>query len=71
MPRSVPHSLIKRLCGLLATADQPYVQLMASVRCRLSFALLKAAIMCIRGARLAYHRPVNAMRELVIVESGF
>ena len=63
-------AFIKRLCALLATADRPYAQLMAYVRCRLSFALLRAAIMCIRGARSAYHRPVNAMRELAIVESG-
>ena len=60
-----------RLGGLLATADRPYAQLMAYVRCRLSFALLRAAIMCIRKSRSAYHRPVNAMRESATVKSGF
>ena len=33
------------------------------VRWRLSFALLRAAIMCLRGSRSTYHCPVNALRQ--------
>ncbi|XP_065182324.1 fibrillin-3-like [Sycon ciliatum] len=50
---------LKRLCGLLARADSsmPYAHHVAYVRCRLSFALLRSAVMCVRGSRSAYHRP--------------
>ena len=40
------------------------------VCCRLAFALLRSAIMCILGARSSHHRPVNALRELAVVEWG-
>ena len=60
---------LKRLCAMLAQHDgKPYGEVMAYVRCRLSFALLRAAVMCIRGARSAYHRPVNALRPLAMAE---
>lgn len=71
---SATHCLrfLKSLCSRLATHDnRPYSQLMAFVRGRLSFALLRSAIMCLRGSRSAYHRPVNALREVAIVEGGF
>ena len=45
-----------------------YGKLMSYVRCRLSFALLRSAIMCIRGSRSAYHRPVNSPREVALIE---
>ena len=62
---------LKRLCGLLARADSsmPYAHHVAYVRCRLSFALLRSAVMCVRGSRSAYHRPANELRELAVVES--
>ena len=42
----------KRLASLLSSKfNQPYSQTMNWLRCRLSFALLRAAIQCIRGAR--------------------
>ena len=60
---------LQRLCGMLAHEDRmQYAQTSWYVRCRLSFALLRAAIMCLRGSRSSYHRPVNALRELAVVE---
>ena len=60
---------LQRLCGMLASLDRmPYGQTVWYVRCRLSFALLRAAIMCLRGSRSTYHRPVNALRELAVAE---
>ena len=54
---------LKRLCTLLAEkGDKSYGEVMSYVRCRLSFALLRSAIMCIRGSRSAYHRPVKEVR---------
>ena len=44
----------KRLSSLLATKkDQHYSTVIALIRCRLSFSLLRSAIMCIRGSRSA------------------
>ena len=60
---------LQRLCGMLANLDRmPYAQTAWYVRCRLSFALLRAAIMCLRGSRSSYHQPVNALRELAVAE---
>ena len=60
---------LQRLCGMLAHLDSThYAQTVWYVHCRLSFALLRASIMCLRGSRSAYHRPVNALRELAVVE---
>ena len=60
---------LKCLRGMMTRADTThYSRIVCYVSCRLSFALLRAAIMCVRGARSAYHRPVNALRELAIVE---
>ena len=43
---------LKRLGELISDRhDMPYSQAMAWLRCRLSFALLRSAILCIRGAR--------------------
>ena len=60
---------LKRLCVMMARAEAThYSRIICYAHCRLSFALLRAAIMCVRGAQLAYHRPVNALRELAIGE---
>ena len=60
---------LQRLCGMLANLDRiPHAQTVWYVRCRLLFALLRAAIMCLRGSRSSYHRPVNALRELAAIE---
>ena len=42
-----------------------------TIRCRLSFSLLRSAVLCLRGARSSRHRPVfssAASLELAIVE---
>ena len=42
----------KRLAALVAEKrDKPYSTTMGWIRCRLSFSLLRASIMCFRGAR--------------------
>ena len=45
-------SLYKRIASLLSEkTGEAYSTTMAWIRCRLSFALLRSSIMCIRGAR--------------------
>ena len=44
--------------GINKKRDVPYSTMIGWVRCRLSFALLRASIMSIRGARSSRHRPV-------------
>ena len=49
----------KRLADMIAQKRQhPYPAVMGWLRCRLSFASLRASIMCIRGSRSSFHRPV-------------
>ena len=38
------------------------------VHCRLSLALLRTAVMCLRRSRSSYHRPVDALCKLPVVE---
>ena len=46
----------KRLANLLCDKlDLSYGEIMGWIRCRLSFALVRSAIMCIRGARSRLH----------------
>ena len=50
----------KRLANLLShKQEKPYSMVMGWLRCRLSFAILCSAIMCIRGTRSSFGRPVN------------
>ena len=49
---------LKRLGGLLAEKHAaPYSSVMGLLRCRLSFALLRSSIMCIRGSRSSRWHP--------------
>ena len=49
----------KRLADMIAQKRQhPYPAVMGWLRCRLSFASLRASIMCIRGSRSSFHRPI-------------
>ena len=58
----------RRLADLLATHwGQQHSQTINSLRCRLSFALLRCAIMCIRGSRSSTHRPVLGPLDLSVV----
>ncbi len=50
----------KRLASLLSSkTNQPYSQTMNWLRCRLSFALLRSAIQCIRGAISSQGRAIT------------
>ena len=50
----------KRLAAMLAEKrDVPYAVTLNWIRCRLSFALLRASIMSIRGVRSSRHHPVT------------
>lgn len=64
---------LQRIAQLSADAtDQPYSRVMGWMRCRMAFALIRSAIMCLRGARSARHRPVLAGRvpaDLAIAEA--
>ena len=58
----------RRHTNLLATHwGQQYSQTINWLRCRLSFALLRCAIMCIRGSRSSTHRPVLGPLDLSVV----
>ena len=49
----------KKLASLLSEKrDVHYSKIMGWIRCWLSFAFLKASLMCIRGARSTKHRPI-------------
>ena len=49
----------KRLADLLSQRrQQTYSTVMGWLRCRISFASLRASIMCIRGSRFSLHRPI-------------
>ena len=67
---SIMHSF-SRLASLLAdhNSSTSYSCLMSWIRCRLSFALIRAAILCIRGSRSSRHRPVHHEHELAVAES--
>ena len=45
-----------------------YGVMMSHVRCRLAFALLRSAIMCIRDSGSVYIRPVNSGKENVLIK---
>ena len=52
----------KRLADMISQKRQhPYSVVMGWLRCRLSFASLRASVMCIRGSRSSFHRPVSGV----------
>ena len=52
--------LYKRIASLLTEkSGEPCSIMIAWVRCKLSFALLRSSIMCIRGARRLFAPPVT------------
>ena len=58
----------KRLADLLSlTRDMPYSSLMGWLRCKLSFAILRSAIMCIRGSRSSRHRAIHESSDIALV----
>ena len=49
----------KRLADMLASQQRrPYSVVMSWLRCKLSFAAIRASIMCIRGTRSSHYRPL-------------
>ena len=60
---------LKRLTGKIAEKDnEEYAAAMAWIRCKLSFALLRSAVMCVRGSRSSCHSPELKNRQVSIVE---
>ena len=60
-----------RMANLLAKKlDLSYGEVIRWIRCKLSFALVRSAIMCIRGAHLWIHSPVfDAPLDVQIAEA--
>ena len=59
----VPTAMVvyKRIASIIAEKkEQPYSLTLFWLRCRLSFSLLRSAIVCLRGSRSSYHRPSTA-----------
>ena len=51
----------KRLADMIAhKRQQHYSVVMGWLRCRISFASLRSSVMCIRGSRSSFHRPINS-----------
>ena len=49
----------KRLAAMISEKrNEKYSTIISWIRCRLSFALLRSSLMCIRGARSSRHHPV-------------
>ena len=50
--------LYKRIASMLSSkTKEPYNKIIASIRCRISFSLLRSSIMCLRGARRIFPSP--------------
>ena len=61
---------LRKLASSISYKDNTtYSATMAWLRCRLSFALLRATVFCLRGARSSRHRPAMGIRELALVEA--
>ena len=61
----------KRLASLLATKrDQPYNIIISFLRSRLSFSLLRSAIMCLRGSRSTAGHPRKEIDFTLAVSEG-
>ena len=60
----------KRLASLLATKkNQQYNVMITFIRCRLSFSLLRSAIICLRGSRSAAGRPHKDLTDFSLAVS--
>ena len=61
----------KRLASLLATKkDQHYNVVISLIRCRLSFSLLRSAIMCLRGSRSTAGHPLREIDFTLAASEG-
>jgi len=60
----------KRLADKIAYKQETsYSQVMGWLRCRLSFAILRSAILCIRGSRSSFHRPFRQALNIALATS--
>ena len=63
-------ALLKRISHLQGSrSKEPYSMLMALLRCRLCFALLRASVMCLRGARSVWRAPKVECASLAVVKA--
>ena len=61
----------KRLADKIATKQKTsYSKVMGWLRCRVSFAILRSAILCIRGSRSSFHRPIHALNVALATSEG-
>ena len=61
----------KRLADMLAQKQQtPYPVVISWLRCKLSFAGVRSSIMCIRGTRSSFNRPLRDADTLATSEGG-
>ena len=63
----------KRLASLLATKKNQQYNMITFIRCRLSFSLLRSAIICLCGSRSAAGRPHKDLTDfsLDVIEGKF
>ena len=57
-------------CYVALKRVQPYSTVMSWLRCRLSFALLRSAVMCVRGSRSSFHHPVRDLDITLATAEG-
>ena len=61
----------KRLSDMIARKQQkPYSTVMGWMRCRLSFATLRSAVMCVRGSRSSRHCPMRVLDITLTTTEG-
>ena len=61
----------KRLADMIAQKrNHHYSMVMGWLRCRLSFAVLRCSVMCIRGSRSSFPRPVNSSNISLAATEG-
>ena len=66
---NIATTFYRRLAAMIAEKrDIPYCKMMNLIRCKLSFALLRSSIMCIRGARSRTGHYTNESYTLQIAE---
>ena len=63
-------ALLKQIAHLQASrSNEPYSVMMALLQCWLDFALLRASVMCLRGARRVWQVPEEECASLAVVEA--
>ena len=57
----IANVVYKRIASLIAEKHaKPHSKTINWKRCRLSYSLLRSAIMCLRGSRSSRHRPISS-----------